>query len=279
MVSVQRTLACLLLCLPLLSAAQTGSTNALTADLEGKVVYLRPMYIENDLTFDSQGNVTGTATPGPFSLSLIKIEKVRLTGTALELTGHRGTFIPRDATAVSGFEFLKRPEKVHIVIAADPSHPEALQPLVNKILATSLMDALAGKTSEEQQSAMDSLPSLVPLPPAVPAHPPSSSPVADVSTAGIMKLGPGVQPPRVIHYVDPDFTQKARDERIGGIVVISLIIDRSGYPTHVRILRPLNSGLDRNAIIAVSQYRFAPAMFQGKPVPVVVSTEVNFRIR
>jgi periplasmic protein TonB len=28
----------------------------------------------------------------------------------------------------------------------------------------------------------------------------------------------------------------------------------------------------------VSQYRFAPAMYQGRPVPVEVNIEVNFRI-
>jgi TonB family protein len=235
------------------------------------------MYIENDLTFDSQGNVTGTATPGPFSLSLIKIEKVRITGTALELTGHRGTFIPRDATAVSGFEFLQLPEKVHIQISTDPIHPAALQPLVNKILATRLMDALAGKTSQEQQSAMDSLPSLVPLPPAVPADPPSSSTVADAGMVGVMKArAPGVQPPRIISSVNPDFA-KARDEKIWGIVVLTMIIDKSGYPTHIRVRRPVDPGLNRNAIVAVTQWRFAPGIYQNRPVPVEVNIEVNYR--
>jgi len=275
---MHRLFACLVLCLPLFSAAQSPSPNDLEQDLDGKVAYLRSMYIENDLTFDSQGNVTGTATPGPFSVSLIKIDKVRITGTALDITGHRGTFIPRDATAVPVFEFLKFPEKVHIQIAADPAHPGALQPLVNKILASSLVDALAGKTPEEQKSAMDSLPSLVPLPP-LPANPPASGSVADASMAGVMKPGSGVQAPKVIHHVDADFTQEARDKKIGGIVVISLIVDRSGYPTHIRILRPTSSGLDRNAVIAVSQYRFAPAMLQGKPIPVEVNIEQNFRIR
>jgi TonB family protein len=276
MINSFRTLTCLILGLPLLSSAQSPLLNDLAQDLEGKVVYLRPMYVENNLAFDAQGNVIGAATPGPFSVSLIKIDKVRITGTALDITGHRGTFIPRDATAVPVFEFLTFPEKVHIQIAADPAHPEALQPLVNKILATSLADALAGKTSEEQKSAMNSLPSLVPLPP-LPADPPSSSAFADASMAGVMKdRMPGVQSPRLIYSVNPDFA-KARDEKIWGIVVLTMIIDRSGYPTHIRVRRPVDPGLNRNAIVAVTQWRFAPGIYQNRPVPVEVNIEVNYR--
>jgi protein TonB len=37
-------------------------------------------------------------------------------------------------------------------------------------------------------------------------------------------------------------------------------------------------GLDDNAIKAVQQYRFKPAMEGGKPVPVELNVEVNFQI-
>jgi TonB family protein len=37
-------------------------------------------------------------------------------------------------------------------------------------------------------------------------------------------------------------------------------------------------GLDEQALAAVTQYKFKPATLQGKPVPVEVSIEVNFRI-
>jgi protein TonB len=37
-------------------------------------------------------------------------------------------------------------------------------------------------------------------------------------------------------------------------------------------------GLDKKAIEAVQQYRFTPAMRDGKPVDVQVNIEVNFRI-
>src|SRR5277367_6725072 len=84
---------CLSFCLPLFGMAQSNSPEDVAENLKGKVVFIRGMYVENDLKFDPQGNPIGTATPGPFSLSTFKIEKSHLKGATLELTGHRGIFI------------------------------------------------------------------------------------------------------------------------------------------------------------------------------------------
>ena len=37
-------------------------------------------------------------------------------------------------------------------------------------------------------------------------------------------------------------------------------------------------GLDAKAVEAVKQYKFKPAMENGKPVPVPLNVEVNFQI-
>jgi hypothetical protein len=43
-------------------------------------------------------------------------------------------------------------------------------------------------------------------------------------------------------------------------------------------LRPIALGLDENAIMAVKEYRFEPAEFAGKPVPVETTVEISYRI-
>lgn len=40
----------------------------------------------------------------------------------------------------------------------------------------------------------------------------------------------------------------------------------------------LGMGLDEKAVAAVKQYKFKPATLQGRPVPVEVNVEVDFRI-
>jgi hypothetical protein len=43
-------------------------------------------------------------------------------------------------------------------------------------------------------------------------------------------------------------------------------------------LRKAAASLDEKALEAVRQYRFKPGMYQGKPVPVAITIDVNFHI-
>ena len=45
-----------------------------------------------------------------------------------------------------------------------------------------------------------------------------------------------------------------------------------------KILRSLGLGLDQKAIEAVEKWNFKPGMKDGKPVPVMATIEVNFRL-
>ena len=57
-----------------------------------------------------------------------------------------------------------------------------------------------------------------------------------------------------------------------------MIVGVNGRPQNVRVRRPLGTGLDQKAVDAVLQWRFKPGMRDGKPVPVLASIEVNFRL-
>jgi periplasmic protein TonB len=95
---------------------------------------------------------------------------------------------------------------------------------------------------------------------------------------GIMSVGGGVSAPRVIHAVDPEFTDEARRAKIQGVVSIQVIVDAHGNPQNIQVVRPLGMGLDQKAVEAVRQYKFSPAMFQGHPVPVRVVIDVAFHL-
>jgi TonB family protein len=95
---------------------------------------------------------------------------------------------------------------------------------------------------------------------------------------GIYHVGNGVSAPQLVYAADPKYTDEARRARYGGIAVVSLVVDAQGHPQNVQILRHLKMGLDEAAVEAVKQYKFKPATLEGKPVPVEVDMEVNFRI-
>jgi TonB family protein len=85
-------------------------------------------------------------------------------------------------------------------------------------------------------------------------------------------------PPRPIHTVEAEFSDRARREGTQGNVVVSLIVDEKGMPTNVQVARGVGDGLDEQALKAVRQYRFEPATKDGKPVAVKISVEVSFKL-
>ena len=95
---------------------------------------------------------------------------------------------------------------------------------------------------------------------------------------GIMTVGGGVTAPQVIHTVEPEFTDAARQAKYQGVVSIQLIVDPQGNPEDIRIVRHLGMGLDEKATEAVKQYKFRPSMFQGHPVPVQIFIDVEFHL-
>jgi len=94
----------------------------------------------------------------------------------------------------------------------------------------------------------------------------------------IYHVGGEVSAPKLIFAADPEYTEKARKAKYQGVCVVALIVDEEGNPQRVQIVRHLGMGLDKKAVDAVRQYRFKPATLRGKPVPVEVNIEVNFRI-
>lgn len=107
--------------------------------------------------------------------------------------------------------------------------------------------------------------------------------------SGQYHVGDGVLGPRLIYSVDPEFTEKARRKKLGGTCLVSILVDTEGNPQDVRVVKSIAStaapslrdtaaGLDEKAVEAAKQYKFKPATFQGKPVPVEVKVEIGFRI-
>lgn len=89
------------------------------------------------------------------------------------------------------------------------------------------------------------------------------------------KVGGGVSPPILLYAVDPKFSPQAKDKKVGGTVLVGLIVDEKGKPLYIRVIRGVGMGLDENAVDAVKQYKFKPAMENGKPVRVSINIEVN----
>jgi TonB family protein len=93
------------------------------------------------------------------------------------------------------------------------------------------------------------------------------------------QIGGIVSPPVPIYEVEPRLTSEAKAHgRFQGVVTVNMIVNTKGVPESVHVIRGVGMGLDERAVEAVEQYRFKPAMQDGKPVSVEVNVEVNFQI-
>lgn len=85
-------------------------------------------------------------------------------------------------------------------------------------------------------------------------------------------------PARVVKKVEAEYPAEARQSSIQGTVKIQVIIQKDGSVTVQNVLEgdPI---LFPAAIEAVKQWRYEPTLFDGKPVDVQTTIEVNFTLR
>jgi len=93
-------------------------------------------------------------------------------------------------------------------------------------------------------------------------------------------IGPGVSPPQAVYTPDPDYPLSVRKgkHKIQGTCVLALVVDEQGLVRDAHITHSLDKRLDQNAIDAIKQWKFKPALKDGKPVAVRTSVEVGFHL-
>ena len=87
----------------------------------------------------------------------------------------------------------------------------------------------------------------------------------------------GFARPRIIESPQPTYTPEARAAKIQGTVGLHVWVDPDGVARDVKVVRPLDPGLDQKAIEVVGRWKFLPGTKNGKPVRVEALIEVNFR--
>ena len=92
---------------------------------------------------------------------------------------------------------------------------------------------------------------------------------------------PGVRLPKVISEVKAQYTPEAMQAGIEGTVIMTAVVRTDGTPADIEITTSLDTkyGLDKQAVAALSQWRFEPGLKGGKPVPVRVTVEMRFRLK
>ena len=114
------------------------------------------------------------------------------------------------------------------------------------------------------------------LPDVPPAPPPPPAPAAPSAP---VRVGGRIQPPTLIHRVEPTYPPTAVSAHLQGMVILEAIVDEEGRVTEVKVLRSVNPLLDREALNAVRQWRYAPVVLNGTPVKFVLSVSLSFSLQ
>lgn len=94
----------------------------------------------------------------------------------------------------------------------------------------------------------------------------------------IETVGGEVSAPTVIENPDPSYSARAREARLQGQLVLSVVVDRDGKVAGASIVKPLGLGLDAKALETVRGWQFQPGTRNGTPVPVRVIVEISFKL-
>ena len=77
---------------------------------------------------------------------------------------------------------------------------------------------------------------------------------------------------------EPDSNEFAQAAGVAGMSQYHVVVGPDGKVSEVAVSRPIGFGLDENAVAAIRQAQFQPAIKDGKPVAVMLDLDVRFRI-
>jgi TonB family protein len=103
--------------------------------------------------------------------------------------------------------------------------------------------------------------------------------LSDADT-GIPQAGQhGYTSPKCVYCPVAPYSGAASQAKIQGTVALTLVVDTTGVPNSVKVLRGLPCGLNQQAINSVKQWKLSPATGpNGSPATVKINVEVSFHL-
>jgi TonB family protein len=260
-----------LLSLPLALPAQSNQPT-LESRLVGKPLYLRGLWRADDLRFDGSGKLTSPSETTAFTLAGIDVTRVQLQGNGLLIDGRRvgleleqtdaRTRVPLQTSSQPGSD---EPIHIHIALAPGQDYSKALDAVFSDL--SGLLPTLPPYWSVYASHNFLAPGGELPL---------HSEKVEKAVDKPVRKGKDTIVKPTLLRSVAPEYPPEARNLGYKGTVIVSVVVEKEGVPSHLQVLRPAGLGLDDQAVAAVRQYAFNPATQKGKPVPVDLNVAVDF---
>ena len=86
-------------------------------------------------------------------------------------------------------------------------------------------------------------------------------------------------PPVLVEKVNPTYPPEAKTEKIQGSVKVEAVIDAQGKVVEATASESPDARLSQAAVDAVKQWKFKPALKDGKAVKAKSTVTINFRLQ
>lgn len=214
------------------------------------------------------------------------LEAVRRAAEAevARIEAERRERLPDDGLpAEDGTETTEAPVAVEppaVVTTAPTPVPTAVVAIVVPTAAPTAVPSPVPVEPEPEPTPVPTAPPPTPQPvatrPPTPTRPPLVAQAPQTREGDLVELTPDVTPPQVLQQVRPEYPPAARRQRVGGTVILEVLVDHTGQVEDVRVLRSVRSDIDNAAVAAVRSWRYRPATKDGVRVKVRQTQPVNF---
>ena len=233
---------------------------------------LKVPYASENLHFDSNGQLVGISPVGVWTTSgILQVGKIVLKPNVLQIDGNRILVALRAGQGSSILVPIVTARSVHITIELESTTSKIDQ--LNHVIEQVFQKQDTGKRIAAYWRP-------------VPEDQASATLPAGAQVTGMLEgnrpvyraLAAGIVPPKAVHMEAPTFTQRAREKRLQGAAVVSVVVNETGLPEILEVTKDLGEGLDIQSWLTVAEWRFHPARLNGQPVAVQISVEVSFRL-
>jgi len=167
--------------------------------------------------------------------------------------------------------------------AANPPPSAAPKAVPAPVTATSAAEPPAPRPAPAEAS-----PAPAPVPQPEPAKAQEKPPAAEppkpeaprTKVGELVDAGPGVSPPQLVSAPKPEYPPMARNLRVEGTVVVSILVDENGQVQEVRMAEPIKqkAGLNEAALAAARSAHYKPATKDGVRVKMWTRLRIPFKL-
>jgi len=100
---------------------------------------------------------------------------------------------------------------------------------------------------------------------------------ADADASAPLQVGGRIGMPQRLSQAQPIYPAIAKQGQIQGVVEVSIVIDANGNVERAKIVKSIPQ-LDKAALDAVKQWKYAPTVVNGAAVPVTMVVKVTFTL-